>query len=507
MSANDTLRLPRVSALWWGLVFLSVAVLGVGAYCFVRQEEMGLIDSGLRNPGQAGASWGLHIITYVFFVGASFGGVTISAIARLFHVEALKPVTRIAELLTITTVMGGAIAVVADLGRPFVGIENLPKYANPASPFFGTFTLVVAGYLFSSLVYFFVAGRADAAEMAKNRQSKLWILYKLWASGYADTDDERRRHRRVSFVLSLAIIPLLVIASSTLGFIFGIQVGRPGWYSALQAPGFVVMGGVSGAASLILLALFSRKVFGAKVPDAAIRWLGTFMWILAVVYLYFIVTDVLTENYAAPLADREVARAVSRGPYAPVFWTTVGCLLLTFLIPFVLYLRGKTRVGWIGFAALLANVAALLRRFLIVVPSQTHGALLPLEPPGKVYTPGILEVGAAVGLLALVLLLVLVFGRIFPLIPGTYESKGPPPKDRARTIATLGWFGFAVALITIGLADSFRLLRPNELDPSIPYSPVIFATGVMVLFLTAVVYEVFPRARGAAAARAKGVSP
>jgi molybdopterin-containing oxidoreductase family membrane subunit len=420
----------------------------------------------------------------------------VAGIARLFEVKVLEPVTRIAELLTITALISGAIAVVADLGRPFVGLDNLPKLANPTSPFFGTFTLVVAGYLFSSLVYFFVSGRADAAALARDRDRPLALIYRIWASGYSDTPDERRRHKRVSFVLSLTILPLLVVAHSTLGFIFGIQVGRPGWYSALQAPAFVVMAGVSGTGCLILLILLCRRLFAVDVPNGAIRWLGNFMWLLALVYLYFMVVDELEASYAAPTADREVAHAIVRGAYRELFWTVVICLFLTFLIPFLLYLRGKTSPGWVGVAAVLGNVAALLKRILIVVPSQTHGALLPIEPESRVYMPGPLEIGAAIGLVGLVLLMVLLFGRIFPLVPGSHDIDGRPPRDLPRTIATSAWALFATALIAVGLADSFRLLRPTEIDPSIPFAPVIFAIGVMVLFSSAIVYEVFPRGKG-----------
>jgi hypothetical protein len=66
----------------------------------------------------------------------------------------LEPVTRLAELLTIAALLAGACVVVADLGRPGHGLVNLPELARPSSPFFGTFTLVVAGDLFSSMVAF-----------------------------------------------------------------------------------------------------------------------------------------------------------------------------------------------------------------------------------------------------------------------------------------------------------------------------------------------------------------
>ena len=52
----------------------------------------------------------------------------------------------------------------------------------------------------------------------------------------------------------------------------------------------------------------------------------------------------------------------------------------------------------------------------------------------------------------------------------------------------------ALTMVVVGLADSFRLFSYGELDPRIPFSPVIFAGGVMLLFCSAIVYETFPRA-------------
>jgi molybdopterin-containing oxidoreductase family membrane subunit len=487
---------PRSPQTWWALVVVCSALLGWGVSSFVRQTEQGFITTGLRSPGHGGAAWGLYVAFDVVFVGISFAGITVAAIARLFRVQVLEPVTRIAELLTITALLAGACVIMADLGRPGVGLVNLPAFANPRSPFFGTFTLVIAGYLFSSLVFFFLSGRADAAALAAaHPNGPLGRLHRLWASGYRDTDAERRRHARVTFVLALAILPLLVTAHSTLGFIFGIQVGRPGWYGALQAPGFVVMAGVSGTGVLILLVVGLRSLFGLAIPDGAVRWLGNFMWILAAVYLYFIASDELTAGYASAAAERHVAQELTEGRFAPLFWTMAASLLLAALIPFLLYVRGRTSVGWVAVAAVLANVAAVLKRFLIVVPSQIEGALLPIER--AVYRPSPIEIGIVSALIAFVLLLILVFARIFPLVPGGHASHGPvslppPPADKARVIVTTSWALLSTAAIVFGLADSFRVFSHGEIDPRVPFSPVIFATGVMALFTSAAVYELYP---------------
>lgn len=489
---------PRWPLIFYALIAGSVILLGAGLWAFYNQMKYGDVVTAMRNPGFGGAAWGLYIVFYVYFVGVSFAGITVAAITRLFEVDLLKPVTRIAELLTITSLLAGACAVMADLGRPDVGLIALPAFARPSSPFYGTFTLVIAGYLFSSAVYFFLAGRADAAEMAQRGPRALRWFYRLWASGYRGTAAERERHRRTSFWLSLTILPLLVVAHSTLGFIFGIQSGRPGWYSALQAPAFVVLAGVSGTGMVIVVAAGLRKLFGLhdRLPDAALRWLGTLLWILALGYLYFMIVEELTASYAAPAADRHVAHEVVAGDFAVSFWVTTGCLTLTFAIPFVMFVTRRFHVAGVVIAGLLANVAAVLKRLLIVVPSQTHGALLPIEP-ARSYTPTWIEIAIIAALFGIIAIALLVVARLFPMVPSKadHEPVAPSPRQLRRGLATGLTAAIAIAMIVFGLIDSFRLLSGGELDPVVRFSPVIFASGVMVLFSSAIVYEVIGDAR------------
>jgi hypothetical protein len=302
----------------------------------------------------------------------------------------------------------------------------------------------------------------------------------------------------VSFWLALTILPLLVTAHSTLGFIFGLQSGRPGWFSALQAPAFVVLAGVSGTGLLIAIGLGFRRLFRLhdRLPDATFRWLGQFLWILALVYIYFTIVDEMTSTYAAPEADRHLAHELVTGEFAPIFWTYACGLFLTFLLPFVLYLRGEGSVVWLGVAGLTANVAAVCKRFLIVVPSQTHGSLLPIER-ARMYHPTWVEYSVVLGLFGLMFVAMLMFGRVFPLIPAAHghDAHGSQRRDLRRIGAAGLTAVAALVLIAFGLTDSFRLWSGNEIDPRVHFSPVVFATGVMTLFISAIVYEVFPERR------------
>ncbi|MDQ7820811.1 MAG: NrfD/PsrC family molybdoenzyme membrane anchor subunit [Armatimonadota bacterium] len=408
------------------LVALLLAVIARGLYALYVQLTEGLVVTGLRDVGTMGGStWGLYIAFDVYFVGVSFAGISTAALVRLLNLQHLRAVSRMAEVLTIVSLVLAAFSVLPDLGQPLRGIVHLLKYARPQSPFFGTFTMVIAGYLFASLVYFFLDGRRDAALLARIPGRLQWF-YRLWAAGYRGTPAERERHHRVSFWLSLAILPMLVIAHSTLGFVFGLQVGRPGWFSALQAPAFVILAGVSGVGLLIVVAAVARRTLGAQdrlTPDV-FRWLGNFLMVLTAAYMYFMLVDWLTATYAAPSHEQRVSRAIFVGPYARVYWVSVASLLAAFYLLLRQFLSGQSRIAVPVVSGVLVNIAAVGKRFLIVVPSQTHGAMLPY-PPG-VYAPSWVEYSILGGLVALGALMYVLFAKTFPLIdlPDDFRVEG-----------------------------------------------------------------------------------
>jgi molybdopterin-containing oxidoreductase family membrane subunit len=496
----DRLGVGRFSWRWaaW-LVALLVGV-GVGGFAYAHELRDGLVVSGLRTIGLGGAVWGLYIACYVYFVGLSFAGISTAALARLFALRDLEPVARIAELLAIVSLLVGSVCIVVDLGRPFQGLLYLPLYARPSSPFFGTFTLVLAGYLFASLVYFFLAGRADAAACAE-RFPRFRLAYALWAAGWRGTEAERARRSRSSFWLSLCILPLLVAAHSTLGLVFGIQGGRPGWFSALQAPSFVVLAGSSGTAMLIVVAAAFRRLMGLDelIPVRTFRLLGNLLWTLTLAYLYLMAMEEITATYAAAEADARVAHEVVFGAYAGAYLATVACFAVGTAIPFVHFVRGRTHVGWLVFAAVLVNAGSLVKRLLITVPSQTHGTLLPY--PTGTYVPSLGEVGVMLGLCAAGGLVFLVFPRLFPIlsvVSEELEEEGAPVAGKAGFLrAAIFWTTLAsgLALAVVGFALSLRIGTLPHLDPVVPASPLLFAVGVMLTFYSAAAYETLPPAR------------
>lgn len=417
----------RLSYGWGVTIVIGAALLLWGVIGYSRQFVEGEGVTGMRDWGTMGGSpWGLYIVFVVYFIGVSFAGITIAAMIRLFKLDHLKPVARIAELVTVITIMLGALSIVADLGEPLRGFVNLFRYARPQSPFFGTFTLVMSGYLFASLVYLFLDGRKDAAACAKTK-TRLTGFHRLWASGYKDTPAERERHDRASFWLSITIIPLLITAHSTLGFVFGLQVGRPGWYSTLQAPAFVILAGVSGIGLLIVVAAIIRHAYGMqeRLNDRVFRWLGLFMMGLVLAYLYFMLVEMLTMVYAG--GPHEPDESLLFGQWSGLYWTSVVLLLLGAALVVWQAFRNRWSIPLLVVAGIAVNIAAVLKRYLLVVPSLTSGGFMPYEEGS--YSPTWVEYSVIAGIIGLGILLFAAFAKMFPLLPVERTTSTPGRDD------------------------------------------------------------------------------
>lgn len=408
----------RITPGWTMFFVTTTIVLLVGLGALIYQLREGMAVTGLGNIGsQGGASWGLYVVMVEYFVGVSLAGLVLVAFANVFDVMSLRPISRLAVLLTTTSLIVGVLAVTIDLGRPVTGIVNMFLYVRPQSAFFGTFTLVAFGVLLTSLVFLYLNGRRDAMHLA-DIDSRLRWFHRLWAAGYRDTDAEWERHRRVIFWLSIFVVPLVVIALSTEGLVFGIQVGRPGWFGSLQGPDFLVLAAASGLANLIVLTAIVRRVLDtgtSLIGPVVFKWLGRLLFAATAVALYFQIVELFTLLYATPESERRLADALIRGPYAWIFWTGIALLVLGIVLLGMEAVRRRWSVGALVIASVAISTSAVAERYLTVIPSQTHGMLLPYEPGS--YFPTWVEFAVMAGLFALGALVIGVFMKVFPIIP------------------------------------------------------------------------------------------
>src|SRR3990172_2889894 len=126
-SLLDPLR--RTTPRFYLFVSALTAVVIWGVYAYTVQLRDGLAQTGMRDV----VSWGIYISNFVFFIGISHAGTLISAILRVSHADWRRPVTRMAEVITVVALMIGGLMPIIDLFLPDRAF-NVIRYGRWQSP-------------------------------------------------------------------------------------------------------------------------------------------------------------------------------------------------------------------------------------------------------------------------------------------------------------------------------------------------------------------------------------
>ncbi|MBI4296775.1 MAG: polysulfide reductase NrfD [Chloroflexi bacterium] len=383
-------------------------------YAWYIQLSQGLGVTAMRSP--VGASWGVYIANFVFFVGLAHGGIAIAAAIRLMNLHKYSPVARIGEVLTIISLMMAGLSITIDMGRPdriFNIIQFWPLRVGSSSLSWDVTVIIL--YFTLSASYLWLTMRRDLARVM-GRFPRLTIIYQILLIGY--TPDENHKVDRMAWWLSIAICFLIVMLSGgVVAWIFGLLPSRPGWFSALAGPYFLTAAISSAIAAVIVVAAITRKFlrWQEHIKSEIFTGLGIFLGIITLFYIYLILAEQLTMRYAPPISEFMVSEMLLTGEFAPFFWPM---LIFGFLIPALSLVlqavypvfRSTTRTIW---AAGFILVAFWIKRFLIVVPSL----LRPLLPfPEGSYQPSWVEWSIVAGVFAMAALLFMGFLKLFPIV-------------------------------------------------------------------------------------------
>ena len=153
-----------------------LAVIAFGAFCVVWQFYHGLGVTGLNDT----VSWGFYITNFVFFIGISHAGTLISAILRLCQAEWRRPITRMAEVITVMVLAIGGANILIDLGRADRAL-NVMIYGRHQSPLLWDATSITA-YFTASTFYLWLPMIPDIAILRDRVKHGRWF-YSVLAMG------------------------------------------------------------------------------------------------------------------------------------------------------------------------------------------------------------------------------------------------------------------------------------------------------------------------------------
>lgn len=403
----------RVGRLWIaGLLTACAAALVAYGY----QLSSGLHVTAMRNY----VSWGVYMTNFVFFIGISHAGTLISAILRVTDAGWRRPITRMAEAITVFALLVGASMVVIDMGRPD-RLLNVLVHGRFQSPILWDLVSVTT-YLTGSFLYLYVAMIPDmpilaAAARMRGRSPRLVNLYERLSLGYRESPEHRRRLGRALGAMAVIIIPVAISVHTVVSWVFGMTL-RPGWHSTIFGPYFVIGAIFSGTAAIITAMALFRRAYRLErylTPDH-FRKLAKLLLALSLLYGYFTLSEYLTSWYGGMESDARLLELLAGNTaFGASFWLWAAFGLF---VPIVLLLFPSRRsMTSIITASVLINIGMWWKRFLIVVPTlQTP--FIPAQAAGITphYFPSLVECTITVGAFAGFMLLFTLFSRIFPIL-------------------------------------------------------------------------------------------
>lgn len=401
--------------------FLFLLVVAAGA-AWTYQIETGIGQSGLHPP----IFWGVYIATFVFWVGVSHSGTFISGVLRLTNAQWRRPITRIAELMTLFSVLLAAILIFVHLGRVGLAYYMIPYpnrrglWPNFRSPLMWDAAAIFT-YAVSSAIFLYIPLIPDFA-LARDRISG-WRrpLYAALSLGWRGTQAEWRWLEVSLRIISLLIVLVMISVHSIVGFDFSVSL-VPGWHSTIFPPYFVVGAIHSGMATVVTGLYLIRKVYRLDeyIRPEHFDKMGKLMIITALAWGYLYFVERMTIWYARVPDEMAVFNAVLFGPYAVQHWVMI---LFNFVIPLATLSIPRFRRWPLGvmLIGILVNIAMYIERILIIIPSLGN----PRLPYARgSYFPSWVELTILAGSFAFFILLYLLAIKFVPMISIWEEKEG-----------------------------------------------------------------------------------
>jgi molybdopterin-containing oxidoreductase family membrane subunit len=382
----------------------------IAIYAYYLQLTKGLGVTGLNDI----TLWGIYIVNFIFFIGISHAGIAISAAVRLMKWYKYQRIARIAEVLTIVSLVMAGLSIVIDLGRPDRSFLLITKYIARFrfSPLIWDIT-AVGTYLILSSTYLYLPMRRDIRIALERLTGWRKTLYMYLIPAYEE--GEEATIDRLGFWLAVSILPVMVMVHTTVAWIFSLLSSRPLWFNAFSGPYYIVAAVASGLASVIVIGAIMRKIYHWEdiIKPEIFRGLGNFTAIVTLVYLYMMMAEQLTALYAGPAGEVFVSQAWLSGSFSAIFWsmTTLG-LIIPFLYLLIQAFRPKyVNITWTAVMSFVLVIAFWLKRYMIIVPTLSIG----IHKVG-IYNPSWVEIAILLGSFSVPALLYTILTKLVPLI-------------------------------------------------------------------------------------------
>ena len=356
-------------------ITLLVATIGLALYGLYLQIFKGHGVTGMRDN----VIWGIYIVNFMFLIGLSYAGAIIAGFLILLRVEWGKPLIRLAQLMTLASVIVGPIFILLCVGR-FDRLHHLFIYPRLQSPLTWD-VLAVITFLVGSFLFLYLSLIQDFAVYRDSNLNVSKWKHNLWgwlALRYTGTENQKKLINSSRNLMAIVLIPVSIMVASILSWIFGMTL-RPGWHSTIFGPYFVIGAIYSGIGVLIIITWYTRKMYHLEryITPKHFDYLAYMMLVMAAGYGYFTFSEYFTSWYGSETWDAQlISKLFAPDEYG---WLTFFANVAGVVIPVIFAAVPKLRKpDYLMVVAAIMVLAMWVKRYLIVVPTL-ETPLLPIE--------------------------------------------------------------------------------------------------------------------------------
>lgn len=399
---------------WISIVILGGLVMMLFS-TWLYQMIWGLGITGLTRP----VMWALYIVNFVYFIGIGHAGTFISAALRVLKIEWRRPISRVAETLTVFALITAALFPLIHLGRSwkFYWLLPIPNqrqlWPSFHSPLLWDLTAIFT-YLSCSILFAYIGLLPDLAMARDHTQGWRHRLYEILALGWRGTEREWANQETALNIFSYAIIPVMFSVHTIVSWDFAMAI-QPGWHSTVFGPYFVIGALFSGVAAVLLVLIIVRKTMHLEyfLRDEHFDGMAKFLLLLSMAWAYFYFNDYLVPWYGQAPVEKVIQQMLAQGYAAPLWFLM---LFSNLLLPWATLWsrRIRTNLPALFFISVFVQIGMYIERYLII-PATLGRNELPFD--WGLYIPHLPESLITLGAFSLVGFLYVLLSRIFPLIP------------------------------------------------------------------------------------------
>ena len=271
-------------------------------------------------------------------------------------------------------------------------------------------------YLCGSSLYLYLPLIPDFA-LCRDRlrtEAPRWkrLFFTAAAAGWEGTPRQRQALDRAMTIMMIVIIPVAVSVHTVISWLFAMTLREP--FNSTVFGAYFVAGAIfSGVAAIILLMAVLRRLLHLEeyITATQFRALGLLLAGMALIMVYFNLSEYVTTGYKMEAGVPFHFQDLMTGSLAPLFWFyIIGGLITPVLLMVLPWWRN---ISGVTIAAVLVLVAMWIERYLIVI----GGFRVPLMAySARTYAPTWIEWSIMAGAVALFLLIISVFAKLFPMV-------------------------------------------------------------------------------------------